>query len=302
MKDDIRNVAHSVHQRLLNESRKRNQPFNAILQLYAIERFLYRIGKSDYSEKLLLKGALLLQVWKMPIVRPTMDIDVLGRLEPSEDILARVIKDCMEVTVDDDGLVFHPDTVTAETITEDADYQGVRIRFKASLGNADITLQVDVGIGDDVVPGPLWIDYPVLLDNEKPHLLAYTPESAIAEKYQTMVELDMANSRMKDFYDIRLLSNNLNFDGKSLAKAIKVTFGRRKTALPADLPTALSDRFIEDDMKQTQWKAFLRKSGLEQIDLRDTIKRLQDFLMPPTAGLVNEGNFELRWKPGEGWR
>jgi len=238
----------------------------------------------------------------MPIVRPTMDIDMLGRLESSEDVLARVIKECMGVTVEDDGLIFNAKTVTTETITEDADYQGIRVKFKASLGNADITLQVDVGIDDDVVPGPLWIDYPVLLDNEKPHLLAYTPESTIAEKYQAMVELDMLNSRMKDFYDIWLLSNNLDFDGKQLAEAIRVTFGRRKTALPASIPTALSDRFIEDDRKQTQWKAFLRKSGLKQIDLRETVEKLRVFLMLPTAGLLNEGDFDLRWKPGEGWR
>jgi hypothetical protein len=180
------NVAQSVHQRLLTRAKSEGRPFNELLQHYAIERFLYRLGQSEHAEKLLLKGALLLRVWKIPMARPTMDIDVLGRTAGTQDALTAILRDCMAAKVDDDGMAYDPDSLTTETITLDADYRGWRIRFKASLGNARVAMQVDVGIGDIVYPSPIWIDYPVLLDQPAPHLLAYTPENAIAEKYQAI--------------------------------------------------------------------------------------------------------------------
>jgi hypothetical protein len=181
------NVAQSVHQRLLTRAKGEGRPFNELLQHYAIERFLYRLGQSEHAEKLLLKGALLLRVWKIPMARPTMDIDVLGRTAGTQDALTAILRDCMAAKVDDDGMAYDPGSLTTETITLDADYRGWRIRFRASLGNARVAMQVDVGIGDIVYPSPIWIDYPVLLDQPAPHLLAYTPENAIAEKYQAIV-------------------------------------------------------------------------------------------------------------------
>jgi len=197
----LANVAESVHRRLLTRAQKEGRPFNELLQHYAIERFLYRIGCSRHAEKLLLKGALLLRVWYIPMARPTMDIDLLGQTAGKPEALVAILRECMTIEVEDDGMMYDPESITTEAITLDADYQGWRIRFKASLGNARVTMQVDVGVGDVVYPAPIWVDYPVLLDQPVPHLLAYTPENAIAEKYQAMVELDKANSRMKDFHD-----------------------------------------------------------------------------------------------------
>ncbi|MDA8365131.1 MAG: nucleotidyl transferase AbiEii/AbiGii toxin family protein [Gammaproteobacteria bacterium] len=176
------NIAQSVHQRLLTQAKATGRPFNELLQHYAIERFLYRLGQSKHAEKLLLKGALLLRVWQIPMARPTMDIDVLGRTAGTPEALTAILRECMTLDVEDDGMRFDPDSITTEAITLDADYRDWRIRFQGLLGNARVTMQVDVGIGDVVYPAPIWIDYPVLLDQPAPHLLAYTPENSIAEK------------------------------------------------------------------------------------------------------------------------
>lgn len=297
------NIAQSVHQRLLTQAKDTGRPFNELLQHYAIERFLYRLGQSKHAEKLLLKGALLLRVWQIPMARPTMDIDVLGRTAGTPDALAAILRECMTLGVEDDGMRYDPESITTEAITLDADYQGWRIRFQGLLGTARVTMQVDVGIGDVVYPAPIWIDYPALLDQPVPHLLAYTPENAIAEKYQAIVELDMANSRMKDFHDIWTLAHNLEFDGEILSEAIRKTFERRKTEVPNSVPTAFTSEFSEDKTKQTQWRAFLNK-GLatrEEVTLVDVAQVLRSFLLPPTEALVSGTAFKMRWTHAGSW-
>ena len=297
------NIAQSVHQRLLAQAKDTGRPFNELLQHYAIERFLYRLGQSKHAEKLLLKGALLLRVWQIPMARPTMDIDVLGRTAGTPDALAAILRECMTLGVEDDGMRYDPESITTEAITLDADYQGWRIRFQGLLGTARVTMQVDVGIGDVVYPAPIWIDYPVLLDQPAPHLLAYTPENAIAEKYQAIVELDMANSRMKDFHDIWTLAHNLEFDGEILSEAIRKTFERRKTEVPNSVPTAFTSEFSKDKTKQTQWRAFLNK-GLatrEEVTLVDVAHVLRSFLLPPTEALVSGTAFKMRWTHAGSW-
>jgi hypothetical protein len=297
------NIAQSVHQRLLTQAKATGRPFNELLQHYAIERFLYRLGQSKHAEKLLLKGALLLRVWQIPMARPTMDIDVLGRTAGTPETLVAILRECMTLRVEDDGMHYDPESIKTEAITLDADYQGWRIRFQGQLGNARVPMQVDVGIGDVVYPAPIWIDYPVLLDQPAPHLLAYTPENAIAEKYQAIVELDMANSRMKDFHDIWTLAHNLEFDAGTLSEAIRKTFERRKTALPNSVPTAFTSAFHSDKTKQTQWQAFLRKglSVKEGPTLAEVTTVLHTFLTPLAEALISGSEFRMRWGNYKKW-
>ncbi|MHB8565224.1 MAG: nucleotidyl transferase AbiEii/AbiGii toxin family protein [Acidiferrobacteraceae bacterium] len=300
----LANIAQSVHQRLLTRAKQEGRPFNELLQHYAIERFLYRLGQSPHAEKLLLKGALLLRVWHIPRARPTMDIDVLGQTAGTPEALAGVLEDCMTAPVEEDGMRYDPASLTIDAITLDADYPGWRIRFKAFLGNARVTMQVDVGIGDVVFPAPIWIDYPVLLDQPAPHLLAYAPENAIAEKYQAMVALDQANSRMKDFHDVWTLAQHLEFEGVRLSGAIRKTFERRQTDLPSSVPTAFTPRFYADKTKQVQWRAFVSK-GLateEALALDKVMAGLCHFLMPPTEALSRGQLFTLAWKQGGPWQ
>ncbi|MGM0664961.1 MAG: nucleotidyl transferase AbiEii/AbiGii toxin family protein, partial [Thermodesulfobacteriota bacterium] len=206
-----KNIAASVHQRLLNKAKESSRPFNEILQHFAIERFIYRLSKSPHADRFILKGALMFSAWTGSMSRPTMDIDLLGNIENSTDLIVAVFKDACEMEVENDGIVFHKDTVTATRITEDADYKGVRVLLRGNLSSIRLFLQIDIGFGDVIIPKPDRVKYPVLLDFPPPELDGYTMESTVAEKFQAMVKLGLLNSRMKDFYDIWFLSRRFDF-------------------------------------------------------------------------------------------
>jgi hypothetical protein len=303
-KRNLTNVPASVHHRLLNLARETKRPFNELLQYYTMERFLFRLGASGHADRFVLKGALMLRVWNLPLARPTMDIDMLGRVPNSVDGLVEIIRQCLAVETPDDGVSFDTKSVKGEAITLDKKYHGVRIRAYGRLGNARLSLQLDFGFGDAVVPGPVEIEYPELLDFGKPHLLGYTPESAIAEKFQAMVELDMANTRLKDFFDLWKLSQTLHFDGSILAAAMTATFRQRGTPLPTLPPPALTESFFADPTKQSQWSAFLRKGRLEAEAgmLTEIVKEIADFLLPPAYEAANGNPFGKGWQPRGPWR
>lgn len=237
------NVSASVRQRLLNRSKADNRSFNELLQYYAMERFLYRLSMSDHAQHYILKGALMLRAWKSPEFRPTMDIDMLGKTGNEEENITAQIRDMLAVEIEPDGLTFDSDSIQTERITEDADYEGIRVRFRGALGTARISMQIDIGFGDIVYPGPEKAELPCMLDSPAPSLLCYSRESAIAEKFEAMVKLGQLNSRMKDFYDIWLLSRQFEFELSSLAEAVRLTFKQRGTELSEPIDT-FSDDFI----------------------------------------------------------
>jgi Nucleotidyl transferase AbiEii toxin, Type IV TA system len=298
----LKNIPASVHRRLLNLARETNRPFNEVLQYFAIERFLFRFSRSSYANQFVLKGAQMLQAWNAPLARPTMDIDMLGRVLNSPENLESIIRDCAGVEVEPDGIEFVPASVTSEVIVKDREYQGVRLRVRGLLGKIKLTVQLDFGFGDVVVPEPIWIELPDLLGLGAPRLLGYTPESAIAEKFQAMVALDIANTRIKDFYDIWALSRTLEFEGAVLARAIEATFNQRSTPLPTEAPRALTEEFSLAADKQTLWRAFLRKGRLEADDkqLGEVVTELRKFLMPPTIAAATAESFKKKWRPS-GW-
>jgi Nucleotidyl transferase AbiEii toxin, Type IV TA system len=300
---DLTNLPASVHQRLLNLARQTQRPFNELLQYYVIERFLFRLSSSPHAPEFVLKGALMLRVWSVPIVRPTMDIDMLGQLPNSVEALVQVVRECLAAEVPDDGLRFDTESIRGDAITLDAKYQGVRIRVRGLLGTARLSLQLDFGFGDVVVPQPVWIEYPELLDFGQPHLLGYTPDSAIAEKFQAMVEREMANTRLKDFFDIWRLSQNLFFDGVVLSRALAATFKQRGTPLPTSPPLALTPTFSADPIKQSQWRAFLRKALLESDAkaLGATVEELRAFILPPAVAAAEGTTLRMKWQPGGPW-
>lgn len=280
MTDKKKNLPASIHQKLLNLARSENRPLNELLQYYAIERFLYRLGKSRHHQNFILKGGQMLKVWNAPLARPTIDIDLLGKMDNSIENLEDIVRECCLIE-SADGVIFDTESIKGEPIRKNDEYQGVRINVKGALGKIRLHLQIDFGFGDAVIPAPIEIELPQLLNAGKPSLLGYTPESSIAEKFQAIVALDLTNTRMKDFYDIWLLTQNLEFDKKILAKAIKETFKRRETDLPDSVPVALTAEFTSDENKQKQWKAFLRKNRLdEEISLAKVAKKIEEFLMP----------------------
>lgn len=245
------NIAASVRQRLLNKARATERPFAELLQYFAMERFLYRLSKSAYSGNFILKGALMLPVWDAPYTRPTMDIDMLGQINNDINSIISFTREVCLQEVEPDGIIFDLDSVIAENIREDADYEGIRVRFKGSLDTARFSMQLDIGFGDVVIPEADVFDYPVVLDLPPPHLYGYSKESTIAEKFEAMVKLGIINSRMKDFFDIWMLSRQFDFDGATLATAIEKTFSARGTALKPE-PIPLTNSFAEDIKKSAQ--------------------------------------------------
>ncbi len=301
---DLKNVSASVHDRLLSKARVDGRPFNELLRYYGIERFLFRLAQTKHARHFVLKGALLLRSREVEITRLTRDIDLLGYGSNSAGRLAQVVRDCCETGVPDDGMHFDPESVEAREIAGAAIYQGVRIGFRGYLGKARVPMQLDVGFGDAIVPGPILIAYPELLDYGRPRLQGYTLESVVAEKFQAMVNLEMLNTRMKDFYDIWFLARQSGFEGERIAAALQATFERRQTPLPAGPPPALTAEFSESAAKERQWQAFLRKARLQEHvpDLAVVTRHIERFIMPPSEALKAERLFKAKWSPGGPWR
>jgi predicted nucleotidyltransferase component of viral defense system len=254
------NVAASVRHRLLNEARRRGESFDYVASLFARERFLARLGASPHRDRLILKGAAALVLW-IDAHRPTRDLDFLG--SGNLENAAAMIREIAGTDVAADGLELDAGSVTPEPIREPNEYRGVRLLLNATLDTARIRLQIDIAAGDVVTPPARIATLPCILEGfPKPRVKVYPPETVIAEKLQAMVKLGIANTRMKDFFDVFLLARSRDFDRALLARAIARTFARRKTAIPAE-PFALTSEFYADRAKQAQWRAFLTKSGVD---------------------------------------
>ncbi|MDP3024002.1 MAG: nucleotidyl transferase AbiEii/AbiGii toxin family protein [candidate division Zixibacteria bacterium] len=301
-KKPIKDVAASVHQRLLNKAHETGRSFNELLQYFAMERFLYRLSKSPHAKKFVLKGALMFTVWKAPLSRPTMDIDLLGSTDKRIEAITSLTREICSEDVEPDGIVFDADSIRGEHITEDADYEGVRLRFIGHLGNARIVMQLDIGFHDIVVPAAKLISYPIILDLPIPKLRGYSMESMIAEKFEAMVKLGKVNSRMKDFFDIWYLSRQFNFDGELLVTAVNKTFTNRGTKVPAQ-PIALTSDFAREPDRQNQWSSFIRRTRLENIPgrLTDVVAEISSFLSPLCNALASGKSFRGIWKAPGPW-
>lgn len=297
------NIAASVRQRLLNKARATERPFAELLQYFAMERFLYRLSKSAYSGNFILKGALMLSVWDAPHTRPTMDIDMLGQINNDINSIISFTREVCLQEVESDGIIFDVDSVVAENIREDADYEGIRVRFKGSLDTARFSMQLDIGFGDVVIPKAETIDYPILLDLPPPHLHGYSKESTIAEKFEAMVKLGIINSRMKDFFDIWMLSRRFDFAGSTLATAIEQTFSTRGTELRPE-PIPLTNSFAEDITKSAQWRGFIRNIRISNVpqDFKEVVTAVASFLMPIAECLAGNRSFKDVWKAPGPWQ
>ena len=298
--NEVRNTAASIRQRLLNRARKDQRPFNELLQYYAMERFLYRLSQSAHKDKFVLKGAMMLKIWQSPELRPTMDIDLLGRTSNEETAIAAQVHDILAVTVEADGLVFDPVSIQTERITEDSDYEGIRVRFQGKLDSARIHMQIDIGFGDIIFPEPKVSELPTALGSPAPQLLCYSRESAIAEKFEAMVTLGKLNSRMKDFYDIWLLSRQFDFSGENLTEAIRLTFERRETQIP-DVISAFSEEFMM--MKQVQWIAFHRRLRQAHVpeDFTEIVLAVRNFIEPLVVALSSGKVPPAHWTAPGPW-
>jgi len=291
--------AASIRQKLRNLAHEREEDFDFVLRQYVMQRLLYRLSLSEYSGQFLLKGALLFWVWNENFHRPTRDIDLLSFGDNDVPHLEAVFRQIVSQD-EDDGLTFDVDSVSGVEIKQDADYSGVRITGFANLKNARIPFQVDIGYGDAVVPAAEEVKLPVYLDLPAPQLKAYPVYAVIAEKFQAMVMLGIANSRMKDFYDIRVIAHTMILDGNVLAQAIKATFETRKTIISTEALTLFNDEFKQDTGKNIQWNAFLNKNNItDEVDFSDVVTEIQEFIEPIYQSISENRSVTMQWLPDD---
>ena len=291
------NLPASILARLLALARQRGEDYSLLLNRFAMERLLARVGASRHAERFLLKGALLFALGYDAPHRPTRDADLLGFGADDVASLGAIFREVAAMELGD-GIVFDPASVKVQAIREDNTYGGTRVTLVARIGSARCALQIDVGFGDAVMPGPQTVAYPTLLgDFAAPVLRVYPVYTVIAEKYQAMVLLGQANSRMKDFFDLAVIAQRTQLDGATLAAAIAATFARRQTALPTECPLALTKPFGQDVGKLRQWQAFLKKNRLAAASLGDTVALLHDLLWPPTQVAASSSPTTATWHP-----
>ncbi len=298
-------MAASVKARLQNKAKETGQVYNEVLQFYGMERLLYRLSKSDYADRFVLKGALLFMVWEPEYERrTTMDIDLLGFTNNSPDHLEQIIRAVCSVEVENDGLEFETKNIKAQRIKEDADYEGVRIRTFALLEKSRIPIQIDIGFGDALVPGDIVTQMPTLLDFPAPELRCYHQLTVIAEKFQAMIKLGELSSRMKDFYDIWNIIQHEDINGAELQKACVATFLHRNTPFSLD-DHFFSEEFTQSADKQIQWAAFVRKQGLKQTaptNFDEVVKKLHKFFRPMVEVQLSDIEFSKIWSKKGPWR
>jgi len=286
--------ADSIKARLRNLAIKNGKPYEYVLTHYFIERVLYRISVSPYAQHFILKGGLLLQAVFDQQARATRDIDLLAEhLNNQTDDLRRIFREVCSIQADD-GITFELNSIEADPITQDADYQGVSISFYAFLDRSKGRVHIDVGFGDVVIPSPNSMSYPSLLDSDEIEIRAYSLESVISEKFHAMVDLAFANSRMKDFFDIAMLATKNNFEGYMLQQAIQATFKSRSSDMP-DIPAVFTDAFLHDQDKQIQWQAFIKRTKVEQGSFIDVLSLIRYFLQPLYVSLRAGNQWDADW-------
>lgn len=304
MTKPLTNIAASVRAKLLAGAQARGEDFSLVLQRYAAERFLYRLGACRQREHFVLKGAMLFALWGGSMYRATRDLDFTGYGQNEIQWLTEAVREICQTSCPADGLTFKPETIQAETIRDESDYGGFRVRLDVSLDGARIKLQVDVGFGNAIVPGAQEEDYPTLVNGPTPRIRAYPREAVVAEKLHAMVVLGSVNSRFKDFYDLYVLSHLFPFSGETLTASIAATFERRKTAIPEALPIALAPAFFADENRAGQWRAYLQRNALPgaPADFALVGERLSAFVGETLRALGERASFQRIWQPEGPWR
>jgi hypothetical protein len=297
MPRELHNIGASVRARLLDRARAERSDFQILLTRYALERLLYRLSVSPHRDRFILKGAMLFVTWVAEPFRPTRDLDLLGHGDSDAEAIAETFRAICAQRVADDGVTFDVAALTAAPIREDVEYGGVRVRTTATIAGARIAIQVDIGFGDAITPAAIDIDYPTLLDAPVPHLRAYPVETVVAEKFEALVTLGVANSRLKDFYDLWVISRTFELRQAALVEAVQRTFERRGTILPSNIPVGLTDEFVV--AWAAQWRAFLGRDRMTAAPdaFAVTVADLRAFLMPLVVGL----NEERTWPPSGPW-
>lgn len=297
-------LAASVAARLLNRARETGDDFQNLLTAYALERFLYRLGVSDHHDRFVLKGAMLLRLWSDRPYRATRDLDLQRRGDAGVDAIREDLRAIVTTPVVPDGIRFDAERVRIEAIRAADEYAGTRATMLAHCGKARLTLQIDMGLGDAVWPAPQVCTYPAMLDLPAPELLAYPREAVVAEKFEAMVVLGDANSRIKDFFDLHHLACRFEFERATVAEAVRRTFARRRTPLPQATPLALTRTYWDNPSRPAQMRAFARRAEIDVPDgFADECTRVLDAFLAPVLDDLRTGRKPAgTWRPGGPWR
>lgn len=288
----ISNIPASVRERLRNVSIQSGKEFQSVIRQYAQERFLYRLSRSIYGNSFILKGALLFIAYDISRLRPTKDIDFLGSsVSNDENDIKAIFKEVLKVEYED-GLIFDSENIKTEIIAEEGNYHGVRVKIDAFLLNIREKLQIDIGFDDKIVPGPTDLIFPALLDFPAPRLKAYSIESALAEKFEALVSINLFTSRVKDVYDIIYFAEFYEFKKDSLKNALMTTFNNRNTGIEKrDL--VFSNTFKDDQQKESMWKVFLNRNKLNPgYSFSEAMNKIKIFIDP----IFTEENIS-KWTP-----
>lgn len=287
MNVEKKNLRESVYTKLKNIALKRNRPTQEILRYYAMERFLYRLSVSNHKNSFFLKGGLMLMVWDPATHRATVDIDLLAKSNNSIENISQILKEICSYPVSQDGIEFDSTALILAESQIETEYTGLSARFSAHLHTARLPLRIDIGFRDKIFPRPATLDYPVLLDFPSPQLRGYTPETMIAEKLDAMVKLGLANSRMKDFYDVWTMVNQFQIAPEKIAPVIRDVFQNRKTVV-REVPKAFSETFYNTPKTLERWDSFLKGIGHDPISLEKVVLEIKDFFLP----ILPNGNTE----------
>jgi hypothetical protein len=299
-----RNLPASVAARLRDRSRQTGDDYQLLLVAYLCERFLYRLSRSSVGNRFVLKGAMLLRLWGDRPYRATRDLDLLRRGDGAAESIRADFQTICTTEVAPDGVVFDPRSIRLEAIRREDEYAGTRARLLATCGSIKTMLQVDLGVGDAAWPPPESRLYPALLDLPTAHVLAYVPAAVVAEKLEAIVVLGQRNSRIKDFFDVHYLAGHCEFEGSTLAEAIRRTFAKRGTLLPEGDPVGLTTAYWEDPARVVQVRAFARRAGipLNPDSASDILPLLRTFLLPILEEVRRGTQESDAWPPGGPWQ
>ena len=301
MTGEPKNLAASIHQRLLNGARDRGEDFQLTMLRYAAERLLYRLCQTQHRERFVLKGALLLLLWPDQLHRPTRDVDLEGHGDATPEHLREVFREICRQPCPEDALRFDEDSVEAAEIIAAQEYGGVRVTLSAYLGTGRIRLQVDIGFGNAITPAPHELDFPTLLPLPAPRLRTYPIETVVAEKFEAIVRFGRTNSRMKDFRDLTTFARRCEFEGELLGRAVRATFVQRGADLD-DLAEILDSGFYEDAALNQRWNAYCRTAGIS--DGAETFAAIGAELvrfLEPLGDVLRGQEPPLAWRPAVGW-
>jgi len=303
MSKEVKNLPASIHDRLLHIAKQNGFTFDQVFSYYTLEGLVHRLFQSRYAQSYVLKGALMFFGWGLPLRRPTQDIDLHGYATNTIENLVQIIREVCALPMDPpDGMMYDPDSVTGETVQNDADYQGVRLHVTAYLGRSICKFHVDISFANEITPGVIEAQYLTILKTSSFAIKGYPYETSIAEKLHAMIVLDLANDRLKDFYDIWLIAHQFNVMGQLLVDAMTNTFRARKTNIPQDVPTVFTDRFVQE--KKTGWLGFKKKLPVTDpipADFEKVLVTLREFLIPPLQAAAELKPFKMSWSRTKGW-